>query len=76
MGSELAHLAPHFLGTFMITLACVPLVFIWQDRKRRQAQQGQMRRLRQQARVMDAQRNPQLGSAAAFFANHVGTSQR
>lgn len=30
-------IAPHMLGAFMITLACIPLAFVWQDRGRRRA---------------------------------------
>jgi len=36
MISEFTHLAPHFLGLFMIALACVPVIFILQDRHRLQ----------------------------------------
>ncbi len=31
---DLEELAPHLLGVFMIALACIPLVFVWQDRGR------------------------------------------
>lgn len=34
----LEEIAPHLLGAFMIALACVPLVFVWQDRGRRRAE--------------------------------------
>jgi hypothetical protein len=34
---DLEELAPHLLGVFMIALACIPLVFVWQDRGRKQA---------------------------------------
>lgn len=32
MYTEIQDVAPHLLGMFMIALACVPLVFVWQDR--------------------------------------------
>jgi hypothetical protein len=37
MSTHLQELAPHLLGAFMIALACVPLVFVWQDRHRKPA---------------------------------------
>jgi hypothetical protein len=32
---DLEELAPHLLGVFMIALACIPLIFVWQDRCRK-----------------------------------------
>lgn len=40
---DLEELAPHMLGVFMIALACIPLVFVWQDRSRKQARRAQPR---------------------------------
>jgi nicotinamide riboside transporter PnuC len=39
---DLEELAPHLLGVFMIALACIPLVFVWQDRGRKQAVRERM----------------------------------
>ncbi|MDB5375777.1 MAG: hypothetical protein JWR00_223 [Rubritepida sp.] len=38
---DLEELAPHLLGVFMIALACIPLIFVWQDRGRKQASRAQ-----------------------------------
>ncbi len=38
---DLEELAPHLLGVFMIALACIPLVFVWQDRGRKQTKRAQ-----------------------------------
>ena len=35
MFMQLEEIAPHLLGLFMIGLACIPLIFVWQDRHRR-----------------------------------------
>jgi hypothetical protein len=40
---DLEELAPHMLGVFMIALACIPLVFVWQDRARRRASRAARR---------------------------------
>lgn len=34
---DLEEIAPHLLGVFMIALACIPLIFVWQDRGRKRA---------------------------------------
>lgn len=51
MVSTFAHISPHLLGLFMLALACVPLVFVLQDRQRRATEQKRMARLRREARV-------------------------
>lgn len=51
MLSSFAHISPHLLGLFMLALACVPLVFVLQDRKRRAVEQKRMAQLRREARV-------------------------
>jgi hypothetical protein len=51
MVSTFAHISPHLLGLFMLALACVPLVFVLQDRHRRAAEQKRMAQLRREARV-------------------------
>lgn len=38
MIGEFTHLAPHALGVFMVALACVPVLFVLQDRHRLQSQ--------------------------------------
>lgn len=47
----LEELAPHMLGVFMIALACIPLVFVWQDRGRKQAERERLTKLHREARV-------------------------
>ncbi len=51
MVSTLAHISPHLLGLFMLALACVPLVFILQDRKRRTTERKRVALLRHEARL-------------------------
>lgn len=51
MPLDLQQVAPHMLGAFMIALACIPLVFAWQDRNRRQADKERVARLQREARV-------------------------
>ncbi len=47
----LEELAPHMLGVFMIALACIPLVFVWQDHRRRQAERSRVAKLQHEARI-------------------------
>jgi hypothetical protein len=51
MVSTLAHISPHLLGIFMLALACVPLVFVWQDHQRRKGEKSRVSQLRREARV-------------------------
>lgn len=51
MLSSFAHISPHLLGLFMLALACVPLVFVVQDRRRRAVEQKRMAQLRREARL-------------------------
>lgn len=51
MVSTIAHVSPHLLGLFMLALACVPLVFVLQDRHRRAAEQKRVSQLRREARI-------------------------
>ncbi len=51
MPVDLEELAPHMLGVFMIALACIPLVFVWQDRGRKQADRERIAKLQQEARL-------------------------
>ncbi|MBS7792095.1 hypothetical protein KTR66_18995 [Roseococcus sp. SDR] len=51
MLSTFTHISPHLLGLFMLALACVPLVFVLQDRKRRAVEQKRMALLRREARL-------------------------
>ncbi len=48
---DLEELAPHMLGVFMIALACIPLVFVWQDRGRKQADRDRIAKLQREARL-------------------------
>jgi hypothetical protein len=59
----LEELAPHMLGVFMIALACIPLVFVWQDRGRKQADRDRVAKLQREARL--AARLRDRGAAAA-----------
>jgi hypothetical protein len=51
MSILLEEIAPHLLGAFMIALACVPLVFVWQDRGRGQAGRDRVAKLQREARL-------------------------
>lgn len=44
MFAGLEEIAPHLLGIFMIALACIPLVFVWQDRRQRRGEAARMQR--------------------------------
>lgn len=47
----LEELAPHVLGLFMMALSCIPLVFVWQDRRRKAAERQRVAKLRHEAGV-------------------------
>ena len=47
----LEELAAHMLGVFMIALACIPLVFVWQDHRRRQVERSRVAKLQHEARI-------------------------
>lgn len=51
MISTLAHISPHLLGAFMLALACVPLIFVVQDNRRRATERKRMAALRREARI-------------------------
>lgn len=51
MVSTFAHISPHLLGAFMLALACVPLIFVLQDSRRRSAEKKRMAQLRREARL-------------------------
>ena len=51
MISTLAHISPHLLGAFMLALACIPLIFVWQDHMRRKSEKVRVTQLRREARV-------------------------
>lgn len=51
MVSTLAHISPHLLGVFMLALACIPLVFVWQDHQRRVNERERVSQLRREARI-------------------------
>ena len=51
MISTLAHISPHLLGAFMLALACIPLIFVWQDHTRRKGEKARVTQLRREARV-------------------------
>ena len=65
---DLQELAPHMLGVFMIALACIPLVFVWQDRGRKQADRERVAKLQQEARLAARLRAQGTASAEPRFA--------
>lgn len=74
---DLEELAPHMLGVFMIALACIPLVFVWQDRGRKQAERDRVARLQREARL--AARLRAQGAAGAeprFAEDWLGEARR
>lgn len=73
----LEELAPHMLGVFMIGLACIPLVFVWQDRGRRQADRNRVAKLQGEARLAARLRNRGAAKApAALPADWMGEARR
>ena len=64
----LEDLAPHMLGVFMIALACIPLVFVWQDRGRKQADRQRVASLQREARVAARLRSRGVAEAEPSFA--------
>ncbi|WP_424810789.1 hypothetical protein [Roseococcus sp. YIM B11640] len=57
------HVAPHLLGIFMLALACIPLVFVLQDRRRRRLDAERAGRLRREARVAEELRSRRVAGA-------------
>jgi len=74
---DLEEFAPHMLGVFMIALACIPLVFVWQDRGRKQADRERVAGLQREARVAARLRAKGASSAEPRFAeNWLGEIRR
>lgn len=64
MISTLAHMSPHLLGAFMLALACVPLIFVVQDNRRRAAERKRMAALRHEARIQAELHGRAAGNSA------------
>jgi len=51
MFTSFADVSPQMLGIFMLALACVPLIFVWQDSHRRKGEKRRLSELRREARL-------------------------
>ncbi|MDB5413646.1 MAG: hypothetical protein JWR10_1981 [Rubritepida sp.] len=69
MVGNLEYIAPHVLGVFMIALACIPLVFVWQDRGRKLVEQKRVGKLRREARIAAELRARGMVEAEPNFAD-------
>lgn len=76
MGSSLMHISPHLLGAFMLALACVPLVFVWQDRQRRDGEKKRLSKLRQEARIAAELRTRVKRDVPGFAEGWAGEARR
>lgn len=74
---DLQNVAPHMLGVFMIALACIPLVFVWQDRGRKQADRDRVAKLQREARVAARLRaQGTAGTEPRLAADWLGEARR
>ncbi|UPY36630.1 hypothetical protein [Sediminicoccus sp. KRV36] len=76
MISSLVHISPHLLGAFMLALACVPLVFVWQDSRRRASEKQRMSQLRRDARLAAELRTRAGESSDRLVEGWAGGTQR
>jgi hypothetical protein len=76
MVGTLAHISPHLLGLFMLALACVPLVFVWQDHHRREGEKKRMGELRREARVAAELRAQAAPAARGLMQGWAGEARR
>ena len=76
MGSSLMHISPHLLGVFMLALACVPLIFVWQDSQHRDGEKKRLVKLRQEARIAAELRTRGLQAAPGFAEGWAGEARR
>lgn len=76
MVGTLAHVSPHLLGLFMLALACVPLVFVWQDHRRRSAEKRRVGLLRREARVAAELRAREGKPASGLVQGWAGEARR
>ena len=76
MFSSFAHISPHLLGIFMLALACVPLIFVWQDHQRSVSEKRRIGQLRQEARVAAELRAREGQSARGFVQDWAGEARR
>jgi len=76
MVSTLANIWPHLLGLFMLALACVPLIFVWQDSHRRQGEKKRLSALRREVRLAAQLHRPVSGAPAALVQGWGGEARR
>jgi len=76
MVSTLAHISPHLLGLFMLALACIPLIFVWKDRQRRQSWKKRLAALRHEARLAARLRNPAIEGDTGLVQGWAGEARR
>lgn len=76
MLGSFVHISPHLLGIFMLALACVPLVFVWQDHQRRASEKRRMGQLRREARVAAELRARESQDEAGLVPGWAGEARR
>jgi hypothetical protein len=76
MVGTLAHVSPHLLGLFMLALACFPLVFVWQDHRRRSVEKRRVGLLRREARVASKLRARERQAAPGLVQDWAGEARR
>lgn len=76
MVSTLAHISPHLLGIFMLALACIPLIFVWQDHQRRVSERKRMSQLRREARIAAELRARDEKASAGLVQGWAGEARR
>lgn len=76
IASTLGHISPHLLGIFMLGLACVPLIFVWQDSHRRQGEKKRLSALRREVRLAAQLRGPPKEIPSALVQGWGGEARR
>ncbi len=76
MFSSFADVSPHMLGIFMLALACIPLIFVWHDSKRRHGDRQRLALLRGEARLTAQLRASSNAAPSAVVQNWASEARR
>jgi len=76
MFSSFAQISPYMLGLFMFALACVPLIFVWQDSRRRQNDKKRLSALRRKAQLAARLHDSSKELPGALVPGWVGEARR
>lgn len=76
MLADLQHIASPLLSMFMVALAFFPLVFVWQDRNRKQADRRHVQKLQHEARLAERLRLRRLEADPDPMAIGMGISRQ